>query len=855
MPEAPDTSAPRVLAAVDDPATREGLEQLLARESFQATVASDWAEVLKLAGQGAFDLLLVDLDSKAGMNGPDCCRSIKSAPATAGMPILFLTSHARGDEILRMFEAGANEFVSKPFRPEELVARARMLIRKGREERYLIERARKLAEKVAERDDELDDLRRFAQDIVGCLPSALLVMDGEGAILYVNAPLLAWLKAERREVIGRKVEEFIQVRKLAGVWQRALEAAAQRGEPSQLRRVEGFLQVRPDRISDLTLTPVEYAGVRQVLVVIEDVTDQARMETAVAMEREKLNEVVNALNTALCLVSRDLKLLWKNRTFDQWFWTEEGGPVLAFLKGDDSWVQPVFGSGHHHQMTWQHLSAGGHPRHYVSIIAPVKEETDKPATQALVLMQDVTDHEARVEQLSLLRDLSQFLQRTLDAERLNQVILLCMSAGAALAFNRAFLFKREGARNVLEARAAIGPTSREDAYRIWGELSRQNRTLRDLVDEVERRPAGEHTVLFDQVRGLNYRMDGPEEIVARTALEKKAQLVGDSSRDPRVTEDFRKRFGAPSFVTVPLVSTKGLVVGVILADNVYSGRPITEEHVNMLTLFASQAALAIENADTFAELQASMGQLRAAHEKILHGEQLATVGRMAAHVAHEIRNPLATIGGFARAILKRPDNQERVVRNARIIAEESARLERMLKGVMDFSRPSNPVLKNGDLNSVTEKALRTHAEFLAQHGVQADLDLDPSMPEVPFDESQILQVISNLLRNATESMPKGGALALRTSRQGDVAVLTIRDTGTGIPKNLQERVFSPFFTTKSDGTGLGLAVTKKIVDDHGGRIECASLEGRGSTFTIYLPLHRGAGAHILSSPSRSQGSG
>jgi hypothetical protein len=336
-------------------------------------------------------------------------------------------------------------------------------------------------------------------------------------------------------------------------------------------------------------------------------------------------------------------------------------------------------------------------------------------------------------------------------------------------------------------------------------------------------------------------MDEPSEIVARTALEKRPQVVTDAEHDERVTAAFRKVFESREFVSVPMVA-KGTVLGVILADHLYSGRHITEDHVRLLNLFAGQAALAIQNADTYAELQMRLAELRSAQDKVVHGEKLAAVGKMAAHVAHEIRNPLATMGGFARAILKRPDSAERVAKNARIIAEEATRLENMLKGVMDFARPVAPVFRVGDLNATAKKALRLHAEALAAKNVHADLDLDDSLPDLSFDENQIAQVLDNLIRNAADSMPQGGALGLRTRREGDEACVQVTDTGMGIPPEVRERMFSPFFTTKRSGTGLGLAVCQKIMDDHGGRIEVRSKFGAGATFVIYLPLRRVAPA-------------
>jgi signal transduction histidine kinase len=155
---------------------------------------------------------------------------------------------------------------------------------------------------------------------------------------------------------------------------------------------------------------------------------------------------------------------------------------------------------------------------------------------------------------------------------------------------------------------------------------------------------------------------------------------------------------------------------------------------------------------------------------------------------------------------------------------------------MDFSRPSAPVPKTGDFNGIVERSFRTQAELLSSRNIHSNIDLDRSIPEVSFDENQILQVLHNMMRNAGDSMPQGGALSLKTGREGEMVYLSITDSGSGIPPEILERLFDPFFTTKPDGTGLGLAVSKKIIDDHGGKIEVESQVGKGTQFKIFLPV-------------------
>jgi PAS domain-containing protein len=416
----------------------------------------------------------------------------------------------------KIFAVGGDEFVAKPLQAEELQVRTKVLIRKGQEERWLVERARKLAEKIAERDDELDDLRRFAQDIVSSLSSALLVLDAEETILFANAPFLEAVRSERRNVIGRKLGGFVNHEATTaaghGGLSHAIHGAITAGQPSRLRRISGLLRASPEQMSDVTVTAIDYAGVRQVLMVAEDVTEQAVAEAEVAKERAKLHDVVNAMNAALCLIDNDCKILWQNRTFGLWFGDSFGQPglpaFLSRLRADDAWIDQVFARGQAVYMVWSVFTPHGQRRHFSKIIARIKGPAGRAeATQALVLTQDVTEQETRVEQLSLLRELSQVLQGTLDTERLNHVILLCVTTGHALGFNRAFLFMRNRAANTLDAQMAVGPASREDAFRIWAELSSQGRTLHDLLRSLEQLPPKESMALYPLIRNVKYSMD------------------------------------------------------------------------------------------------------------------------------------------------------------------------------------------------------------------------------------------------------------------------------------------------------------------------------------------------------------
>ena len=209
---------------------------------------------------------------------------------------------------------------------------------------------------------------------------------------------------------------------------------------------------------------------------------------------------------------------------------------------------------------------------------------------------------------------------------------------------------------------------------------------------------------------------------------------------------------------------------------------------------------------------------------------------MAAYVAHEIRNPLTTIGGFARSIERLGANNEKISTSSKIIVQEVQRLEKILNSIRDFSKPEEPQKTKTQINKLMEDTLELTEGYLKEIGITVYKELGYDLPEVLVDPGQMKQVFLNLVKNAAESMPKGGTLNVRTCVENGSIKIDFADTGEGIPTEVTEKIFMPFFTTKSYGTGVGLALSQKIVDDHEGKLSVFSETGRGSIFSIRLPL-------------------
>jgi two-component system NtrC family sensor kinase len=256
-------------------------------------------------------------------------------------------------------------------------------------------------------------------------------------------------------------------------------------------------------------------------------------------------------------------------------------------------------------------------------------------------------------------------------------------------------------------------------------------------------------------------------------------------------------------------------------------------------------------------------ELKRAHEHALHTEKMASIGKMAAVLAHEINNPLSGILTYAKLLHKWIDrdavgHHQEICDSLDLIASESRRCGDLVKNLLTFSRTTPMNLQPANLNQVINRSLRLVQHQLDLAGIHVQPQLDPKLPQVQCDAAQIEQVVLALVMNALDAMPQGGNLWLTTSftREPNQVCIVVRDDGSGIPAEILHRIFEPFLTTKETGrgVGLGLAISHSILERHRGTIEVQSEQGRGTTFTVTLPweseLNADAGAEKSASPAK-----
>jgi signal transduction histidine kinase len=322
-------------------------------------------------------------------------------------------------------------------------------------------------------------------------------------------------------------------------------------------------------------------------------------------------------------------------------------------------------------------------------------------------------------------------------------------------------------------------------------------------------------------------------IDARTVLQ-----VNDFQRDPRVNNDLATRWGIAAAILLPLVA-RDRTLGLMVVTRQYP-RPWAAEQVDVAEALAAQASIAIENARLYAEARKSFQDLTDAQANLVQNQKMALLGTFASGLAHEVRNPLNSMG-LQLSILERRVRRlgdslsAELLDHAALIRGEIQRLENLVADFLLFSRTNRFQHAEGSLDDLVDEVVRLLEPEARTAGVTLRRERAGSgaIPPLPIDADKMKQVAINLVRNAVEAMPQGGEVRVVTDLAGDKARLVVSDDGPGLPPGLD--VFQLFVTTKAKGTGLGLSIAQQIVSDHGGRITAESSE-RGAVFEVTLPL-------------------
>jgi two-component system, NtrC family, sensor kinase len=312
------------------------------------------------------------------------------------------------------------------------------------------------------------------------------------------------------------------------------------------------------------------------------------------------------------------------------------------------------------------------------------------------------------------------------------------------------------------------------------------------------------------------------------------------SRDPQEEELFQFMQLLDVEVCLPLVYMDRLI-GFINLGAKKDGDIYYREDLDLLNSLANQIAIAIENANLYENLKKTQGIMRRA-------DRLASLGTLIASLAHEIRNPLVSIKTFTQLLPERIEDEEFRNYFLKVASGEIDRLTSLINELLGFARPSEPKLQGEDVNSIIDKIGVLISTEARKKNITIEKKYLPDIPLAMVDAEQVKQVLLNVLLNAIQAIPQeGGNIWVETRlvqipRDGSsekFVQIEVRDSGIGIPKENIERVFDPFFSTRPEGSGLGMAISHQIVHEHGGFIDLESEVGKGTTFRIHFPLNRG----------------
>jgi two-component system sensor histidine kinase HydH len=391
-------------------------------------------------------------------------------------------------------------------------------------------------------------------------------------------------------------------------------------------------------------------------------------------------------------------------------------------------------------------------------------------------------------------------------------------------------------------------TEREDLEEILHRAADHLSTLLDtsgcfvwLLDAASQRLRGvaASAELNDEIKSLQL----PDRSLAMEALRQRRAIgVDDAASDPRVDPTIARRFGGKSLLAIPMFH-RGRAIGALTFDERRGPRHFTQAEIDRASLVASQLAAAVENARLYEDLKSSYGELALAQAKLVQRERLAALGELAAVVAHEVRNPLGAMFNALSGLRRMLGESGEVGVLLSILGEESDRINRIIGDLLDFARPPDLAVGRGSLTSAVQEAM---SAALSVPGIEVQCRIEPGLDQARMDQRQIRQALLNLFHNAVQAMPTGGHVRIwvhRVERRGIPAVaIDVADSGPGIAPGLIERIFEPFYTTKASGTGLGLAVVRRIAEGHGGNVEVRNGDIRGAVFSLLLPLDAGGEA-------------
>jgi PAS domain S-box-containing protein len=677
--------------------------------------------------------------------------------------------------------------------------------------------ARKQVEETLRESEE--KYRRLVEDSA----EGIAIVQGF-EVRFVNRALLDMFGCQSEdEMVGQPFIDFVAPESRNLMLERGQAREAGERVPSHYE----FKALRKDGTefdAEISVSPIAYQGGVARQGTIRDVTERKRAEEALRESEEKYRNLVSTINDLIFKVDVEGTVLFANpaaKAFTGYAPEETVGHNFAeYVHPDDipellARIQQVLSGeplesikGVGQESEYRMVRQDGKVIWVAVRTQPIRNPRGKIIGFSGIA-RDITERKQAEEALGLrvrqLTSLSQASRAVNASLELDQVLAEIVSlAGAATGGDYTSVV-------LMDEAGQLG----RSAENLPGVLSIEHR-IRDegLTNWIMR---SWQAVVVDEI-GTDGAMGSP--------------LDAESPRfaNPSIVEA-----GIKSIASLPLLAQDRLL-GVL---HLYSLRPFAfHGQLSVLMAFADQAATAIVNARLFAETQAAYEQLQQTHEQLVQSAKMATIGTLAAGVAHEINNPMTGVLGFAELLLQNTAPDDPTRKDLTVIVTEARRVRGIVRNLLSFSRQTTPHREKANINQMILETLALVRQRLEKTGVILEERYAPDLPSLRLDVGQMRQVVLNLIVNAIQATSRGDTLTVSTERVGGEVAVRVTDTGEGIPAENLSRIFEPFFTTRpiGQGTGLGLSISLGIVQEHGGRIEVESQVGEGSTFTVYLPI-------------------
>lgn len=430
---------------------------------------------------------------------------------------------------------------------------------------------------------------------------------------------------------------------------------------------------------------------------------------------------------------------------------------------------------------------------------------------------------------------------TVELQGILQAILVGITANDGLRFNRAFLALYDKDGSYLEGKLAIGPASREHAGQVWNSIKEKGLLLDDILATINSRNSVEDVEVNRIIKTLRISTEDKDHVLLHASRTKKSILVQNGKADNcRIPQELIHTLGELSFVIVPLYSPDK-ALGVMIVDNFVTGTPISAEDIHGLEIFASHASLAIEHSQLYADMADKISalelvtqELEKSKDLLVEAERATALGQMSAQLLHAIRNPLTSIGGTSRLLVKKTKDPY-LTNFLHIITQESSKIETILEDLFSFVEDTKLTVGRHPLFSLIRKSVMLFYTTMKKSKIDYELALYGPGPVLTMDETKIRQVFLHLIRNSLEAMPSGGLLRIEATEDDQFVTISLTDSGHGIPAETLPHVKDPFFTTKTYGNGIGLALVEQIVLAHGGTFSIKAASLGGTVAKICLP--------------------